>query len=107
MSVSLETIVVTVPAAGTRVQVSATPIYVDSVTFYARRGNSGFMYMGDVTVTSTKYAEAISSATISRTYETQPTRLHHGRIDLSTVYIDASVSNDVCMVTYLKKKDNE
>jgi hypothetical protein len=102
MSAKLETIVVTVTTAGTQVQVSATPIYVDQFIVEGKRGNTGFIFVGDADVSSADYAVSLASAVNHRFVAPH----QDNKIDLSSVWIDSSVNGEIAMVTYYKKNDN-
>ena len=80
----------TVSSAGTRVQVSSTPIPVRRVRFQAPPGNSGITYVGTSTVSSSvagiEFAAAGGSETVDFT-EGRPG-------DLSEIYCDAATNGD-------------
>ena len=80
----------TVSSAGTRVQVSSTPIPVRRVRFQAPPGNSGITYVGTSTVSSSvagiEFAAAGGSETVDFT-EGRPG-------DLSEFYCAAATNGD-------------
>lgn len=89
---------VTVAAAGTRVQLtSSSPTPCRSIIIQANSGNTGDIYIGGVTVSSSVYGIRLtkgSSITISND-------LNDAKIDLSGFYIDAGTSADGISILYL------
>ncbi len=94
------TISKTVTTAGTRVQISTTPLLVRSVIVCGMTGNTGHIYFGGSTVAAANGVDLsagdctgwvpIASTGGSTAY------------DLSSVYVDASVSGEGANVTYAK-----
>lgn len=72
----------TVTTSGTRVQLTATPTTISSVVIKGLAANTGKIYVGDVTVTTSNGFELAAGATISIAVN-----------DLSKVYIDASANS--------------
>ncbi len=80
----------TVSSAGTRVQVSATPIPVRRVRFQAPPGNSGITYVGTSTVSSSVAGIEFAAAGGNETVD-----FIEGRPgDLSEFYCDAATNGD-------------
>ena len=90
-----------IPTSGTRVQVSATEVTTTSVTFYAADANTGKVFIGDSSVSSTRFIAALDageSLNISADY--------YGtgqEFDLSDFYIDAATSGDDAHVSYVTR----
>lgn len=86
----------TVSSAGTRVQLFSSETPCHSFTIQANSGNTGVIYLGDVTVSSTVYGAAITKGTsFSASCDGNDSKL-----DLSLWYIDAGTSNDAVSITY-------
>lgn len=104
---------VTVATAGTRVQVIAANTYVTSVYFEAlgTAANTGFIYIGDSSVTSSKYASAVTTgAGFSMSIGGIPQKPSDGNggpeINLNTIYVDASTSGNKVNVSYFTRVGN-
>ena len=100
----------TVTTAGTRVALSATALYVGAVYIEAEEGNSGKIYVGDATVSSSKYASVLaagesfqiaSEGVIGTGCEQS---YYHDAINLAEIYIDASANNQSVQVSYTTPK---
>jgi hypothetical protein len=102
---------VTVTTAGTRVQVnSSAAIKPTAVYFEALGSNTGFIYVGLVSVTSTLYMAklGVSPTSVGMGFSiTAPGagssgfKLGGQGLQLSDFYIDSSVSGEKCLVTYV------
>jgi hypothetical protein len=101
-TISVNTITVT--TAGTQIQVTSTPIYVESVYIEALGTNTGFIYVGDENVSSTAYAARLAAG------EGFSLNVQKGkaddRINLDNIWIDSSVNGEKAQVTYLKGEDS-
>lgn len=96
----------TVTTAGTRVQVeTSASVKPTSVYFEALASNTGFIYLGLVTVSSTVYIARLSAGqgfTISSDGSGSfKYRLGGQGIQLSDIYIDSSVSGEKVQMTYM------
>lgn len=89
----------TVTTAGTRVAVSATALTVRSCVIQALPGNTGVIYVGDVTVDSTHGVSLAAGQSISLEAPGDPAAY----IDLTQVYLDCSVNGEKANVLYLEK----
>ena len=94
---------VTVTTAATRVQVTAdADIKPMSVYFEAAGANTGFIYVGLVTVSSTVYIARLAAGTsFSIGGVPGAGRLGGTGIQLSALYVDSSVSGEKVQVTYV------
>ena len=105
MANSAQTIVtpaqVVVTTAGTRQQLSATAILADNVSIQANPANTGLIYVGDNTVSSTHCW--ILSAGQFLSLEGSRRRDGSDWLDLSTIYVDAATSGDKVQWGYLKR----
>lgn len=90
----------TVTTAGTRVQASATSIFTPDVTVQALASNTGVIYVGDVTVSSTAGIALTAGQSVS--FSIEPAGLGND-IDLSLVYLDSSVNGEKANVMYTKR----
>ena len=90
-----------VPTAGTRVQISTIDNPVLSITFKARKGNSGNAYVGDVTVAAASGFELDPGESITL----DPSQVVHEAttVFLSVFYVDvASNGDDVDYIALLE-----
>ncbi len=95
---------ITVTTAGTRVALSATTIFTSSILIEADTLNTGYIYWGGVDVTSTNGNSLAAGQGTSISADLLKHDLSHGnhqKIDLSTVYVDASNNGNKVRVTYL------
>jgi len=86
-----------VPNATTRVQISTSPARVLSIIFKARSGNTGGVYVGDVSVAAAVGLELLPGEEISIPISdsVQETGKPH-TVPLSDFYVDAATNgNDV------------
>lgn len=96
----------TVATAGTRVQCSATALPVLSVYFEALGTNTGSVFIGDSTVSSSKYMSARSAGLgINVSWDNAGSSARPGstELDLSKFYIDASANTQIIQMTYLTR----
>lgn len=95
----------TVTTAGTRVPVTATTTLApSSVYFEAAGANSGYIYIGLVTVTATIYIARLSAGqgfSLSADGNGLGYRAGGNGIQLSALYVDSSVSAEKVQVTYM------
>lgn len=95
---------VTVTSAGTRVQITATSTPTYYVTIQADPGNSGTIYVGDSSVSSTVCAAALSAGASIR-IEGPKYRNSTDEVVLSDIYVDASANSQKVNVGYLKNRN--
>lgn len=101
---------VTVATNGTRVQLTATPIYARSVYFEADAANSGKIYLGDALVSSTVYSRMLNGSGVDRDWAMEGDSQdgsggsHRNTIDLSTIWVDASAAAQVVHYSYLAQQ---
>ena len=88
--------VITVAAAGTRVQFPVVDRVV-KVYLYGPSGNTGIMYVGDVTVAATNGIPVVKSVA-PVTIDAPEGQV----IDLTTLYVDAATSGDKIAYSYLQ-----
>jgi len=105
MPITLTNSTVTVTTAGTRTQVtSSTSIYVESIYIEALGTNTGYMYIGNSDVSSTKYVARLGAG--QGWWWTAPSSGGSGYkavgqgLQISSLYIDSSVSGEKVQVTY-------
>ncbi len=99
--------VITVTTAGTRVPLSATPKYVSYLAIKSPvTGNTGQIYVGGVTVSSTNgYPLQPSTATVSTEIVIHSAMLgmQGEEFDLSQIYLDATTNGNTALILYDKK----
>lgn len=93
---------ITVAAAGTRQAVSASVIYSPSVLITADSTNTGIIYVGDSSVSSTQGEELAAGQSMA--IEGEWVGGTQGEVLLSDLYVDASVSGDKVRVSYLARR---
>lgn len=95
----------TVTTAGTRIQLeSDTDVKPSSVYLEAAAANTGFIYIGLVTVTSTVYIARLSAGqafSLSSDDAGGNYRAGTQGIQLSSLYADSSVNGEKVQLTYL------
>lgn len=94
---------VTVSSAGNAVQLSSSSIFTSSATIQADVDNSGNIYIGDSSVTSSNGIELKPGDVYE--FSGDDIRGIGEQIDLSDLYVDAATSNDSVRVTYFKRKN--
>ena len=82
---------VTVTTAGTRVVLSATQKLCYKITVEADKDNTGYIYLGDVTVASTKY--------IARLGAGDSYTIDIGLTDVNKYYVDSSANSQKVQVS--------
>lgn len=90
---------VVVTTAGTRVQVSASTNGVLAIAIQAKKGNSGNIFVGDSTVSSSN-GHQLGPGDWYFMNPVLPNSLVHG-YRLSDIYIDAAVNAEGVIVSYL------
>ena len=91
---------VTVSSAGTRVACSASTLPVASVLIQADTSNTGYLYVGDNTVSSTKGISLSAGDAIEFSVSV------NGRtdeLDLADIYLDAQTSGNKGRITVLRR----
>lgn len=94
----------TVTTAGTRVQVSTTDVFVSAIFCETPRANTGYIYIGGSTVSSTVFFHefAIGKDTWSMTSPIAGLgRPPSNAINLADLYVDSSVNGEKVKITYL------
>lgn len=100
MSLKVATFSKNVTTAGTRVQLSTSNLYASSLIIRAKTANTGVIYVGDVTVTSS--IGMFLAAGESNELSGPPTK--YGvplQFNLKNIYIDSSVSGEGVIVEYV------
>lgn len=87
----------TVSTAGVRVALTSTSTPCASFTVKALRANTGYIYIGDSTVSSSTCDGLAANESLPAAADPDQTR----GFDLSLVYIDASVSSEGVCVKYV------
>lgn len=97
----------TVTTAGTRVQLVTTGTYVTSVYFEALRTNTGNIYVGTDTVSSTVYMAKLAAGEgfcISIDSSGRVGSSSGGsEININTIYFDSQNSGEKVLYTYLER----
>lgn len=88
-----------VTTAGTRVQLTATNTYVMAVTIQGNGANTGFIYVGDSSVSATRGVEldAGQAVTLSGTV-TQKGTIE--LLNLADIWLDSSVNAETAHIVY-------
>lgn len=89
-----------VTTAGTRVQLSSTNIYAYSVAIEAKLANTGKIYVGDVSVSSTRGHQLEPGGSYVVAGEIVGNRVN--LVNLASIYIDSSVDAEGVKITYTK-----
>jgi hypothetical protein len=99
MAITPVNIGVTVTTAGTRVQVSTnTHLRPSAIYFEALATNTGYIYIGAVDVTSVIYMTRLAIGTGTWSIATGAPGVG---IQLSSFYVDSSVSGEKVRITYV------
>jgi hypothetical protein len=97
----------TVTTAGTRVQVTATSTYAPSCYFEALKTNTGIIYVGVSTVSATVYIAALSAGQgfsfQADSFGSVGSAAGGGELQLSSLYVDSSVSGEKVQFTYMQR----
>lgn len=92
----------TVTTAGTRVQVNADATILPSSIFFEATGtNTGYIYLGLVTVSSTVYITRMPANGSWSINAVEEGSAGSTGIQLSAFWIDSSVNGETCQVTYM------
>jgi hypothetical protein len=95
--------VVTVATAGTRVPLSSTPLYASALLIVADRLNSGYVYIGDESVSSANGIELSAGRDHPIGVESEGGRFN-APLNLADIYIDSSVNGNAVRVSYIGKR---
>ena len=92
----------TVTTAGTRVQATATTTIVPSSVYFEALGtNTGYIYVGVVTVSATVYITRLSAGQgFYINADGANGRIGLTGIQLSSLYVDSSVNGEKVQMTY-------
>ncbi len=90
----------TVAAAGTRERLVAIPTAASAFVIQAKEANTGVIYLGDATVTSSTVSGLSPGSTLSFGSDFPLSR----SIDLSDIYLDAAVSAEGVNVYYISSR---
>ena len=92
----------TVTTAATREQLTTAEKHVTSATIQAEISNTGYVYVGNSSVSSTQYAWLlVAGASVS--LDAIKLGLADAKIDLSEIWLDVQVSTDGVSVGYLEQ----
>ena len=83
-----------VPTAGTRVQISSSLSQVKAIEFHARSGNTGAIYVGDSTVSSTSGRELRPGEVLALSFG-------DASIPFNVFYLDSATNGNDCDWTVL------
>lgn len=86
----------TVTTAGTRVQLSATQILAVNVSIQAKAANTGVIYVGGPTISSSRGVALNAGDTLALL----PMARHNEYYDLRSIWLDASVSGEGVTYAY-------
>jgi predicted nucleotidyltransferase len=95
----------TVTTAGTREQLTSLSTLVPALVITAERTNTGYVYVGDKSVSSTEYAVELDSGDSFRISAAE-LGWPYGKISMDTIWLDVSVSTDGVSVAWLDKVDD-
>lgn len=90
----------TVTTAGTEVPLVTSALYAVSVYIEAKVGNTGYIYVGDSSVTSTLHTTRLSAGAGFSFGSSGDGRGIGGEINIASIYIDSSVNGEGVNVTY-------
>lgn len=96
----------TVTTAGTRVQLTTSALLAPSFYIEALGTNTGFIYVGDSSVSSTLYMARLSAGQGFSLSGVSEGRGIGGEISLSTIWIDSSVNGEKALWSYLDRSDS-
>lgn len=93
---------VTINTAGTREAISGSSVLCYSVIISADKLNTGNVYVGDSSVSSSNGEELAAGESIILTAD----ELFNGNIeiDLADIYVDTQTNNNVVRIQYQKRK---
>lgn len=105
MSIKLFTVPqVTVTTAGTRVQVSATDTPITTILVQADPNNTGYIYVGDSSVSSTRASAALGPGQSEAITSDASGRAGWDEYVLSDFYLDANTNGNKAYVSYIKRR---
>lgn len=84
----------TIATACTAVQSCSAPKSILGGVFKARKSNTGNVYIGDITVTTTSGFELTPGDAIPASYALVQTAQDHGSLDLSLIYVNGANTCD-------------
>ncbi len=105
MHLELRNFMKTVTDAGTRERLTTLEHLVPALTITAERTNTGYVYVGDETVSSTQYMVELDSGD-SVTISTAELGWAYGKLSMKEIYLDVSVGTDGVSVGWLDKVDD-
>ena len=88
-----------VTTAGTAERISATDIFVSSVTFRAKKGNSNDIYIGDASVADT-YPDLDANQTV--TFDAPMVGGSHTGLNLRDIWVDVDTNGEGVDVWYVR-----
>lgn len=94
----------TVTTAGTRVQVSTTDTVITSLVIQADPTNTGKIYVGDSSVSSTQASAALAAGQAFTIDPDASGRSGQEEYVLSDFWIDSSVSGEKAYISYIKRR---
>lgn len=93
----------TVTTAGTRVQFTTASDLVTSVYVEALGSNTGYIYVGLSTVSSTVYISRLAAGEgVTIAVDAVAKHTANSMFALSSIWLDSSVSGEKALVSYLK-----
>ncbi len=95
----------TVTTAGTQVQLSTVDLMATAVVFEGKRGNTGYIYIGDLNVSNALYMASIGSAErFSMAFGSDyGPRVMGDEINLKNIWVDSSVNGEIVMWSYFTR----
>lgn len=88
--------------AGTRKALSATDVYAYAIRIQASKANTGKIYVGDSTVSSSNGQELEAGESIVLNNFERPNNLLE--LNLADLYIDSSVNAEGVRIAYIKER---
>ena len=104
MHLEIRNFMKTVTAADTREPLTSLEVTPPALTITAERTNTGYVYVGDGSVSSTKYMVELDSGD-SVTISAAELGWPYGMLSIKAIYLDVSVSGDGVSVGWLDKID--
>lgn len=91
--------VINLTAAGTAQQLSSSELLVDGFVVQGRVGNTGNIFVGDSTVSSTDFAIELDAGETHK-FDASEFAKGDAQVDLSTIYFDGGTTDDDIVVYY-------
>ena len=105
MAIKLFTLAeITVATAGTEQQVSTSEIPITTIVFTADPTNTGYIYVGDSSVSSTRAAMVLAAGQAGSMSQDMGGLAGGDEYYLSDLWVDTSVNGNKVYVSYIKRR---